>query len=224
MKCARVFLLSTMTCLLGTATAIPQQPDGGPTWEVTSAWLTENIAARAGYAYSLTDTVTYNGPGLAHGSVDTKTGSESVSFRVTSNAMCHLNFSVNDRVTGNAIDADMNIKSFDIDLSQSNSGSIRAQPLDLRSFVTSNFSLVTLKDFVDVVEVTPAAPSYWEIMGLVDVAQDGRPTTPPSAYDDSVSLSAPVVFTDQAMATRVATALNHAVDLCGGKPAPAQPF
>ena len=53
-----------------------------------------------------------------------------------------------------------------------------------------------------------ASPSsYWEIAGL--------------AYDNSVD---PILFNDQDMAQRVAKALNHAVDLCGGKPAPKEIF
>jgi len=203
--------------------SMAQQPDSSPTWDVTSGWLKDNIAANAGYGYSVTETVTYSGPGLASGSVDTTTGSQYISFTFTPNVSCHLNFAVNDRVTGTAIDANEYIKSFDIDLSQSNSNGIKVQPFDLRNFVQQGWSFTTLKDYTDVIVVTPAAASYWEIAGLVAVAMDGN-TISPTAYSDDTINVIPIVFTDQSMATRVATALNHAVDLCGGKPAPAQPF
>ncbi len=50
-------------------------------------------------------------------------------------------------------------------------------------------------------------------------AQIASPNAAPTPLTSDPMFNELPVFTDQSMAARVATALNHAVDLCGGKPA-----
>jgi hypothetical protein len=213
----KMFLVLAMglglIALVGGTSIRAQQPAASPNLADTIAWIQQNITGqapqntgRAVWSYAWKQPrPSESVPGM----VWTKTVYETFTFGPA--APCHLTLIAHKQYLPDQINHQPSPPdaSYDIDLSASQANSIQSVSFDLVSWATQIEGAQPANgDTITPTNDTPPPPSYWEITGL--------------AYDNSVD---PLLFPDQQdMAQRVATALNHAVDLCGGKPAPKSLF
>ncbi len=204
----KMFLVLLMSlgliAVVGGTSIRAQQPAASPNWADTIAWIQQNINASAKWSYSWVG----NPQSIPSGTVY-----ESFSFGPA--APCHLTLIAHKQSTNTF--AQSGDTSYDIDLSASTANSIQAVPFDLVTWATGFTPIVPAEGDT----MTSPYPSYWEIEGLMQpVMYQGAPVL--TGFTDGTG--DPILFGDQSMAQRVATALNHAVDLCGGKPAPKSLF
>jgi hypothetical protein len=187
------------------------QAAGTPSYADTIAWIQQNIAGpatqntgRAAWSYA------WNQPSQSiPGYVSTKAVFEAFTFGPA--APCHLTLIAHKQYSPDNINHQPSPPdaSYDIDLSASQANSIQAVSFDIVNWaIPLEGAQPANGDTIEATNGDPGPQAYWEITGL--------------AYDNSVD---PLLFPDQQdMAQRMATALNHAVDLCGGKAAPKSLF
>ena len=191
----------------------------GPSYEETMTWLKDKIS-KAGIGYRQTFTY-YGGDQLN----DIRT----VTYAFNPAPKCHLvyrNAAVYQTTDQeNQLENRTNtIPSGDIDIDMSK---LPVNSIVVRSSILTEFGADYQPGEYDHVEgsmaadrfhesVVPRDAAYWAIDGLKAVAENGK------VY--SLTGSDTLVFADQGLAQRVAKALNHAIELCGGKPKAPEPF
>ncbi|MGD0736224.1 MAG: hypothetical protein ABR976_13805 [Terracidiphilus sp.] len=201
MKNIRSVFFVGLIALVGGMAMRAQQTAASPNLADTISWIQQNISLSYRWSYVWTQN-SQNTPWLH------KIVYERDDFGTA--APCHLTLVAHKQFMPDSINHQPSppASSYDIDLSASTANSIQAVPFDLVGWASQIEGAQPANgDTITPTNTEPPPPSYWEIAGL--------------SYDNSVD---PILFTDQDMAQRVAKAFNHAVDLCGGKPAPKQPF
>lgn len=189
------------------------QTAGTPSYADTIAWIQPYINGRYGMS------VTWTQVTAVTTAIIPETSSQSVTiyeqYTLGPAAPCHLT------LTANQISTKPNMVSghsttYDINLSGSVAGSIQAVPFDVLNFASNGGTMIVYQPGNGDTLTSPA-PSEWELKGLV--YQNGGAMAP---LDESTT--DPILFVVQDDAQRVANAFNHAVDLCGGQPAPKSLF
>lgn len=191
-----VILLTVQT------TSAQQAPSSGPTLEQTMGWVSDKLATGGGYSYS--EDTTYND---RFGVGKTDHGSVQKSYQINQSTGCHLSYKPSERTTGDESDTPYSV--LDVDLSLLAANSIKVKPFDLSAYAGAGVHHPKYsndpRDHIDTA-VTPGSPAYSIVSGLRT-----------KDFELSDGSYAPI-FADQDLALRVAKALNHAIDLCGGKP------
>jgi hypothetical protein len=202
-----VLLMSIGLIALGGGTSIrAQQPAASPNWADTIAWINNVISQNAHMSFS------------SIAGIVTQSESHYVSYSPGPSVYCHITVVEHDSVRskdGSGIQSQVIDSPTDYDLSQWVAGSVQPLSFNLHDFA---FSLMGGASDPNMT-VTVESPVGWIIS-----AQIASPNAAPATLTSDPTFNALPVFTDQSMAARVATALNHAVDLCGGKPAPKSLF
>jgi len=189
------------------AQAPAQQSAGSPNWADTIAWINNAIVQNAHMSYS-----------SIVGFDPTQSESHNVSYTPGPGKYCHLTFVINDSVrykNSSGTSSEVDPINLDFDLSQWVAGTVQPISFDLHSYA---FDIMGGSGDPQMT-VTIGSQVNWQISAQIIASPGAAPGSYEGYYPEE-----PIVFSDQSMATRVATALNHAVDLCGGKPAPAQLF
>ena len=203
-----VLLMSLgLIALVGGTSIRAQQPAASPNWADTIAWINNAISQNAHMSYS-----------SIAGFDPTQSESHYVSYSPGPSVYCHLTLVQHDSKRykdSSGTQSEVNDSPADFDLSQWVAGS--AQPL---SFDLHDFAFGMMGGAADPkMTVTVGSQVSWILS-----AQIASPNAAPATLTSDPTFNELPVFTDQSMATRVATALNHAVDLCGGRPAPKSLF
>jgi hypothetical protein len=207
MKRRTLLQLTTLAVSLPLALSPAQQPVASPNWADTIAWINNAISENAHMSYS-----------SIAGFDPSQSETHSVSYVPGPSVNCHLTFVMNDTVRyKNKLGASSEVDpiTVDFDLSQWIVASVKPISFDLRSYAFDIMGGAA----DSTMNVSIGSAANWQL--TAQILPPGN--TSPGPYEGFYP-EEPIVFTDQSMATRVATALNHAVDLCGGKHAPAQIF
>jgi hypothetical protein len=195
-----------LIAVVGGAAIRAQQPAASPNYADTIAWIQQNINAAA-WSY------TFKAAQTDAAQATTKVVWESFSFGQA--APCHLTLLARKQIVARGYQEDKpdTTTSYDMDLSALEANGIQAVPFDLVAWASQTMEPV-MPENGDT--LTTPSPSYWEIKGFDYMTSSGV-----STLDEGFDL---LLVSDQGMAQRIVTALNHAVDLCGGKPAPKSLF
>jgi hypothetical protein len=209
----KVFLVLAMglglIAVVGGTSIRAQQAAASPSLADTMAWIQQH-SSYWGSAYTWTQVTAVTT------AIIPETSSESVSvyesFTLGPAAPCHLT------VTANSSSSKPNMISshsttYDINLSGSTVDGITAVPFDLLGYISPMLPFQPENGDT----LTSPAPNEWEIKGLV--YQNGGALSP---FDEGTTDT--ILLVVQSDAQSLANALNHAVDLCGGQPAPKSLF
>ena len=203
-----VLLMSLgLIALVGGTSNRAQQPAASPNWADTIAWINNAISQNAQMSFS-----------SIAGFDPTQSESHYVSYSPGPAAYCHLTLVQHDSVRNkdsSGTTSQVNDSPADFDLSQWVAGSVQPLSLDLHDFAFRRMG----GESDPKMTVTVGSQVSWILS-----AQIASPNAAPTPLTSDPMFNELPVFTDQSMAARVATALNHAVDLCGGKPAPKSLF
>jgi TPR repeat protein len=170
----------------------------GPSYEETINWLRDKFNSDAGYAFSETDTYLTANNKVDHDRVE-------IGYKVLSSGNCQMTYTaVVIKAASLSIAPDSHM---DINFSTLPLNSMRTRALDLAKTEGAGYSAHN----TILTAIRPDSDSYW----ILTVAINGKEVGEPPTYP---------VFASQEMAQRVVKALNHAIELCGGKRPPAEPF
>ncbi len=207
MKCIHTVYLFAMVAFVGSLACRAQQAANGPTFDATIAWLNDKIVSAGGFGYSVISSSTVPGDTTDHDRMRT-------TYQVNEQRSCFLIYTPvfvdKGSGEGNASGTEALYN-----LSSQTANSIRVDLFDLGSIAKSESK--TNYGYTVRVDVTPDSSQYWRISGLFHFDANGKRINADNGFT-------PLVFADRDIATRVASALNHAIDVCGGKPAKPEPF
>jgi len=204
-KVLLVLFMALVLIAIFRGTAIGAQQATAPNLADTIASIQQNINAAARFSYTW----------AKHGQYDNDKNTVYENYTFGPATPCHLTLIAHNQSTNKDYQANPADTSYDIDLSKSQANSIQAVPFDLLGWAAP-----TVIDPSNGDTITSPSSSYWQIEGLMYM----WPGNPPALTSFNDGTGDPILLNDQNMAQRIATALNHAVELCGGQPAPKQLF